>query len=375
MAFKDVINDYSNGATGTIETLNGGSVGYTVSGNAKTITHAHHGHQSAQIFGNGSNKVTVTFDEPVVGASVTIFGSNSNEKYIVEVDGEPVDLGTLVANGDASFANIGAVDKHKINDDGSLSGGYHTDGSVGQVIFHIPVTSVGATGGNTRGWDGIEIGIDDTSFVTVCFDGETGLRSETGIKRAEDVAIGDRLWTMEDGFQPVTWAASRRISSAQLAAYPHLRPIVIAPGALGQGRPYRTLRVSRQHRLLVSSKIAERLTDDAQSLIPAFRLLGLPGITQDNSLTPVTYTHVMFDAHHILDADGAPAESLLPGPMALQSMTPAAREEILALLPEIADLEAGLDPARTIPSGAQQRAIVKRHLQNAQPLLQTFSAP
>lgn len=373
MAFKDVIDDYSNGATGTITTANGGQIGYTVSGTANTVTYNNHGNSSAQIYGDGSNEVTVTFDQPVEGASITLFGSNATENYYFMVDDEIVDLNTLIESGAASFENIGTAQTHKINEDGSLSGGHHTDGSVGQVVFHFPVISVGATGGGTGGWDGVEVGIDHSSFSAVCFGGETRLRSEAGMIRAKDVREGDRLWTLQGGFQPVVWAFQRTLSAAHLAAYPHLRPISIAAGALGQGLPHRRLLVSRQHRMLICSKIAHRVCGRDQVLVPAFRLLGLDGVTEETDPGEVTYVHVLLEKHHILDAEGAPAECLLVGPVALHAMTPAARAELAEIFPEaLGALQPPL-PACPVPEPDAQKEIAQRHVENHQPILQTYA--
>ena len=68
-------------------------------------------------------------------------------------------------------------------------------------------------------------------------------------------------------------------------------------------------------------------------------------------------------------AEGAPAESLFTGQEALKAVSPAARAEILALFPQIA--EAGYEPvpARFIPSGRMQKQAVARHLKNKQPVL------
>ena len=43
MAFVDVINDYSQDATGTLTDSNGDTVGYTVTDGAPTINRANHG--------------------------------------------------------------------------------------------------------------------------------------------------------------------------------------------------------------------------------------------------------------------------------------------------------------------------------------------
>jgi hypothetical protein len=180
--------------------------------------------------------------------------------------------------------------------------------------------------------------------------------------RADAVRPGDRLWTMDDGAQPVRWVGTRHITSPQLAAYPQLRPVLIAPGALGHGLPHRPLRLSRQHRVLVASRIIARVQQSDEALIPAFRLTQLPGIILDTSLEAITYVHVLMDHHSILNAEGAPVESLLPADMARRA------------LPALACAHLGHHaPVRPVPAPAQQKAILQRHVKNAVPPLQTYT--
>ncbi len=370
MPFQNVIDDYSNGATGTIITPNGGEIGYKVTGTANTVTVANHGTGSAQIYGSGANHVTVTFEVPVVGASITFQGSNSAEKYMVLVDGKQVDLKTLIDNGDASFGNVGSNATHKINDDGTISGGHHTDGSIGHVVFHIPVTSLGSRGHDTHGWDGVEIGIDSVGFSAICFDADTRLAAGPGLpsRRAGDLETGDMLWTQDAGSQTIRWVGKRRICAAQLAAFDNLRPVRIAAGALGRGLPHRDLRLSRQHRLLVDSRISQRVCGSSQALLPAISLTALPGIEIDRDVTEVTYVHVLFDAHHILSAEGAPCESLLLGPQARATLPPKSLDEIRLIFPQT--VWTGQKPCLPAPDGATRKQIVSRHVRNRQPLLQ-----
>jgi hypothetical protein len=49
----------------------------------------------------------------------------------------------------------------------------------------------------------------------------------------------------------------------------------------------------------------------------------------------VTYIHLMFNAHQIVFANGAPSESFYPGPMALSALASPARRELCHLFPEL----------------------------------------
>jgi len=49
----------------------------------------------------------------------------------------------------------------------------------------------------------------------------------------------------------------------------------------------------------------------------------------------VTYIHLMFDAHQIVIANGAPSESFYPGPMALAALSDPVRDELRTLFPDL----------------------------------------
>lgn len=140
----------------------------------------------------------------------------------------------------------------------------------------------------------------------------------------------------------------------------------ITAGALGQGLPLRDLWVSRQHRMLVSSPICERMFGQHDVLLPAIRLCDLPGIYLDTAREEMSYYHLVFDEHEVIYAEGAPSESFYPGPEALKSLDKTARAEFDALFSD-ASLE--LQMARFQPSPAKQRQLVERHVKNNQPLL------
>jgi hypothetical protein len=144
-----------------------------------------------------------------------------------------------------------------------------------------------------------------------------------------------------------------------------LRPIVIRAGALGSGVPIVDMRVSRQHRILVASKVAERMFGTTEVLIPAVRLLGLPGVELDSRIREVNYLHVMFDQHEIIWSDGAQTESFYYGPEALKSLHSDARAEIEALFPMLISGKLLYEPVRFIPSIKQQKRLVERHVKNA----------
>ncbi|WP_281859531.1 Hint domain-containing protein, partial [Litoreibacter halocynthiae] len=141
------------------------------------------------------------------------------------------------------------------------------------------------------------------NFVT-CFTTGVQITTPTGSVNVEDIVEGDLLFTRDHGFQRVRW-----VGQAKRAALGKNTPIRIEAGALGLGLPIRDLIVSQQHRMLVSSAIARRVAGAQEVLIPAKKLLGLPGIAYADDMIVVTYHHILLDRHEIIFAEGAPTES------------------------------------------------------------------
>lgn len=377
MSFTDVINDYTQGATGTLTDSNGQDVNYTVTDGAQTINIANHGNFSARVTGQGSDSVVVTFDVPVVGASLTFQGSDNNEFYNAIVDGVVVDLNALVASGDVTLVNAGTVATHTVNADGTISGGSNADGSIGQLIFNFPITSLGAVGFNSPSggnFDGVEVGIESTTFDVICFASGTNIMTPTGARPIEGLDVGDMVVTVDNGIKPILWKGIRSFKDLQDPKSEALRPVRIIAGALGNGLPQRDLLVSRQHRILVRSKVAQRMFGAHEVLIPAIKLTALPGVHLDKKSTEVTYVHVLLDAHEMILAEGTPAESLYTGAQALRSLPLAAKQEVMEIFPELAEQPGPQDFIRKVPHIKKQVELVKRHRKNNTPIIDLHSA-
>lgn len=196
-----------------------------------------------------------------------------------------------------------------------------------------------------------------------CYTPGALIATTKGLIAVEDLELGDKVITLDSGFQPVRWIgkATRRAEGA-------LVPIRIKAGALGQGLPDRDLVVSPQHRMLLRSRIVERMMGCAEVLIPAKKLLGLPGIDYAHDYEDVTYIHFLCDRHEIIFAEGAPTETLLTGPQAMSALGPEGVAEIEALFPGV--LETPPAPARPIPKGSVARKMLERHAKNDKPLLE-----
>lgn len=204
----------------------------------------------------------------------------------------------------------------------------------------------------------------------MCFATGTLIETADGPRPVEALRVGERVLTRDHGFQPLRWLGGRRLSGAELAQAPRLAPVRIAAGALGPGQPARELTLSPQHRVLVRSPIAGRMAGQAEVLVAAVHLLGLPGVERIAAPGGVGYWHLMFDAHEIVFANGAEAESLYLGPMARQALPPEALAEIAAIFPGLLEEGAATPaPARPMLRGAQSRRLVERQVKNRKPLV------
>ncbi len=212
--------------------------------------------------------------------------------------------------------------------------------------------------------------IPTASLGPPCFTQDTMIATPYGECKVQDLQAGDTVLDSDGVAIVLRSSMSRKISGQELRACPKLRPVRICAGALGNGLPRRDLLVSRQHRMLVASRIVERMFSASEVLIPAIKLTALPGIFVDHSVETVEYFHLLFDRHVVILAESAPTESLYLGRETLRSVSLETRQEIYAIFPHLKDAETDPAPARPIPTGKRQRKLVERHAANRKPLLQ-----
>jgi Ca2+-binding RTX toxin-like protein len=172
-------------------------------------------------------------------------------------------------------------------------------------------------------------------YVIPCFTPGTMIACENGEKPVEALVPGDRVVTRDHGVQELRWIGQKPLTGGELADDPRLQPVLIRAGALGPGLPARDMRVSRQHRMLLTGSRAELLFGSDEVLVRAEHLIGLPGVVQAVE-REVTYVHILFDAHEVVLADGAWSESFQPGDRTMAGLDDGPRDELLRLFPELA---------------------------------------
>jgi len=224
-----------------------------------------------------------------------------------------------------------------------------------------------------RTQEGPRVGYDDLA-APPCFTRGCLIDTDKGSLRIEQLKVGDRIKTVFNGFQEIRWIGMTRLPRPILQDRPKFRPIRIVAGALGQGLPTRDLLVSRQHRFMLSSQIVARALGASATLIPAHRLLGLPGVFEtDDEIESVEYFHILFDQHEIIYSEGAPSESLHPGAEAQKTLPSETLAELFALFPELANEHETRRTALPLLSSDDEKSIVARHLRNGKPLLDNLS--
>lgn len=214
------------------------------------------------------------------------------------------------------------------------------------------------------------INVDNTNSGWTCFTRNTMIQTDRGAVAIEDLRVGDLVVTRDNGLQPIRWIGSKALAATSLAEDEALRPIRIRQGALGSGTPSSDLLVSPQHRMLVRSKIAQRMFGTNEVLVAAKQLCQIDGIDIADDAEGVEYFHLLFDRHEIVTANGAESESLYTGPEALKSVGPQALQEIFALFPDLKERDYTPSGARALISGRMGRKLAVRHKQNSRALVE-----
>jgi len=176
-----------------------------------------------------------------------------------------------------------------------------------------------------------------------CFVAGTRIAVPGGAVRVEDLRIGDLVETRDHGPLPLRWVGQRKVP-----AFGPDAPIRFAAGALGD---HGTLFVSPLHSVLIDDWRAELLYGEAEVLCPAHLLVNGDTIRR-TPRAEVTYVHLMFDTHEIVQAEGMASESFLFGDYLCHPKSPL-RAEILAAA---ADTPAGSGQPMTAA-----RRVLRRH--------------
>ena len=189
--------------------------------------------------------------------------------------------------------------------------------------------------------------------IVPCFTPDTLVLTDRGARPVQALREGDKVVTRDHGYQPIRWIGSRQVDRRWLNHAPHLAPVLIRAGALGEGMPSRDMMVSPNHRMLMTDSSTWSLFGEPEVLAAAKHLIGRPGISRA-PVSQVGYVHLMFDRHEVIYADDCWSESFQPGDFVMAGMDDDQRAEIYELFPALA--------SKVSDSNFQvARPVVKKH--------------
>ena len=324
-------DDYIEGNEGD-DTLDGGTGNDTILGGDGNDTV--HG-------GDGDDYLDGGIDDD------TIYGGTGNDTIM---GGEGVDK--LHGDDDRDTFLGGNAGDHVDGGDGGDD--YDTLDLTGSDVDYIEYTSPDREDGIVHFNEGGTMTFEEIENVIPCFTPGTLIATPRGEVPVEELKVGDKVITRDNGIQAIRWLGRTELNAATLAVRPQMKPIRIAEGALGGGLPERDMLVSPQHRVLVANDRTALYFEEREVLVAAKHLVDGAGITEASDVTGVSYIHFMFDQHEVVLSDGAWTESFQPGDYTLGGLDSEQRAEILELFPELTE-KAGRE------GYAAARKTLKRH--------------
>jgi len=254
-------------------------------------------------------------------------GDTGRDTFIIgsaaDGDGDNADGGS----GGDDFDTLdltGAGDFERVNETVDPDG----DSTSGRINF------LDAPGGSVTG----TMTFQEIERIIPCFTPGTLIATPKGERKVEDLEIGDRVITRDNGLQEIRWIGRRDLEGAELLQAPQLKPVLIRVGALGRGLPETDLLVSPNHRVLINNEKSALYFEDREVLVSAKHLTGLEGVDHVDT-GEVSYIHFMFDQHEVVLSNGSWTESFQPGEQTLGDMDAESREEIFTLFPELREAE------------------------------------
>ncbi|MCA0870133.1 Hint domain-containing protein [Seohaeicola saemankumensis] len=144
------------------------------------------------------------------------------------------------------------------------------------------------------------ISVGDT--YAMCFAAGTLIQTPGGARVIEDLKTGDLIETSDGRRVPVRWIGRQTVLPAFNPAA-RLGLVRIAAGALGDAVPHTDLTVTKDHAMLVDGVLC-----NAGALINGTTIRAL---TASETGQSYTVYHIETEAHEIILANGAPAETFI----------------------------------------------------------------
>ena len=132
---------------------------------------------------------------------------------------------------------------------------------------------------------------------SLCFCPGARIATPTGTVRVEDLKVGDQVITTFGGLRRIVWIGHGKVLATR-GRRSAATPVIVRKGALAGNVPDADLRVTKGHSLYLDGV-----------LIPVEFLVNHRTILWDDHAQVVSVYHIELDAHDVLLANGAPAES------------------------------------------------------------------
>ena len=195
-----------------------------------------------QLWGNAGNDIMIGG----AGSDNFLYGVGDGLDTVSDFNANPGDNDTVALAG--FYDNIGQL-RGDFADDGIFNQSNAGDTVWGQVVDYTDNLQI-------LSGEGLVVtgpGLSQASFTVentnvVCFDEGTLISTPSGVVPIEELRVGDMVQTRDNGPQRLLWVGARRLGAAELAANPHLRPVLLQAGYFGLARD---LVVSPQHGILL----------------------------------------------------------------------------------------------------------------------------
>ncbi|PHO05091.1 type I secretion protein [Rhodobacteraceae bacterium 4F10] len=168
----------------------------------------------------------------------------------------------------------------------------------------------------------------------ICFTPDTAILTPVGEVPVQNLRVGDKVVTRDNGLQTIRWVGKKRLSGHSLIGRPNLRPVMIRAGSLGPNLPERDMMVSPNHRMLLVGSQPQLMFDEREVLVAAKHMLHFNGVHQVET-GGVEYVHFLCDNHEVVLANGAWSESFQPGEFSMGGMGLEQQREIFEIFPEL----------------------------------------
>ena len=174
--------------------------------------------------------------------------------------------------------------------------------------------------------------------VIACFTPGTKIATLRGETEVENLVAGVKVVTRDNGIQTIRWIGRKKVDWRIMTANPHLKPVLVRRGSLGNDLPERDLMVSPNHRVLVANDRTALQFNDTEVLVAAKHLVGGLSVRSIDSMG-TTYVHFMFDRHEVVLSDGIWTESFQPTDTSLKGFGNSQRAEIFEIFPDLKTTE------------------------------------